>query len=214
LTTGNRIQTILVMAAFSLFVLAPNAISERADQTIESILTSQYDWIVSIDVSCSPQYLEFPTSSLTGLDLCSATFQESASKYALRGLTAPVLPSCTYEQFWYHNGRSIGMRRQCKLPSRVDTHGVLYFRSSANNGIFNQAQSVANCIAHLFLEAGLDKSAVAAAVVPDSAFDRVCDSLAAYGFYPVQPETRRKHLTLRLLSYPKSVERFLYLDEN
>jgi hypothetical protein len=184
------------------------------DRDLEA-LTNQYDWLVYVNVDHFTHYLNYPTSSLTPVDRFTVVYRKTAAAFVLRSVQAPTFEPFKYEEFWYHGGRAIGLRRYQDAPMPQNEQGAIFFRYPSQTDVSNYPAATANCAARLLMETLLKRSIVAAVIVPGDCFEQISDALRTLAFLPVQRGSggNDQSLTLRLLSEPPGMERYFYYDE-
>jgi hypothetical protein len=207
-----------IFALFLLFLVLLDssmvAHAESAGADAEKSMMQLYDWILFIDVDNLGNYLRYDQSRLTPLTRMKVTYQETVARYTLRGVTADVPAPIKDEEFWYHLGQPVGLRRFNRIPVRSEMQGAFYFRSPKVNGIFDNTASVANCITRLLLEVDLEHSILAAVIVPDDSLEKVSSELGRFNFFPVTKDSKSANLTIRLVSYPLGDEHDFYYAPN
>lgn len=204
----NQLTVSTAVACSIGLITFPNAQSSENDN---ATLNEQFDWVLYVDSSSIPNYLNYPTSQLGALDKYAVTFIKTGSDFILRGGQLPKCNSNPYEEFWYHHSRPIGQRRSRRAQMQANEQGALILRIKQGDKGSNTA-AAANCLVRLFLEARLQESIVAAVIVPEFCFEQVSSDLGQLNFFPVQSFTKATdgNLTLRLLSDPPGGERHFY----
>ncbi len=195
------------------FSASPAVFSQGDRFAIDSKSNQQYNWIVFVDAGTLKNYMSYSGSKLNPVDQFVVTYRQTASQFILRGVSAPVFAPVKYEEFWYHTGAAIGLRRYNELPVPKDLQGALYFRAAQEDKVLEHPLSAANLVTRLLLEIHLNNSIVAAVLVPDDAFDQVAGDLEHFNFLPVKQSVvgGSKSLSFRLESYPlQKVTTFYY----
>ncbi len=219
-TNGWYAASLLLSITLSLgplwFDHSTAAATEDNEFSLET-LTRQYHWILYVDVERLNDYLKYPRSTLNPLDRFIVSYQQTAAAFILRETSSPSYTPFKYEEFWYHDAKPIGFRRYKDVPMPMHDQGAIFFRFPADSsGMFNSPEATANCAMRLLVEASVRRSIVAAIIVPQMFFERVSTALGNFGFYPVGASLAGQgaQSTVRLISYPKGLERYFYLDSS
>lgn len=210
-----------IRAAFFWLILTgsvahPAVMAEGALDSDTTGWERSFDGIVSVEMNSMPHFLAFQECSLRPLQSIVVRVRKTSSPQLLRGIKPPGLEGSTiYEQFWYHDGKPLGMRRAKKLSNLRIHDGdqlAIYVYSPDPALCPACASAIGNCVLRLALEIGNSGAIVAAAMMPVQCLDSVADSLRRFNFAPIDASTphSNKLLTLRLVSYDGRQERYLY----
>ena len=194
-------------------IAAPcSAFAQEDKFAIDLQSNQQFNWFLFVDADTLKNYMSYPGSTLSPLDQYVVTYRQTTSQFVIRGIQAPILLPVKYEEFWYHTGQAVGLRRYNQLPVPKDLQGALFIRPAASSQVLEHPLSAANCITRLLLEVYLNQSLLAAVLVPESAFDQIAGDLEKYNFLPVRQgiTAGMKTLSFRLESYPKGKETMFY----
>jgi hypothetical protein len=213
---SSRIIKIFACVALAVILqLHTISISNASNDKFESVpYASEFDWVLVVEGHAIENFLNYPGSEINSMNKFTASFKETGAKFTLRGIQTPSYDCNKYEEFWYHDGRPIGQRRACNVPTPATEQGAIILCAQPNQERF--VRSSANCLIRLFLEARLNQSIVAAIVVPQNLFEPIASELAHLNFLEVQAGTKATdgNVTVRLVSNPSGYERHFYYADH
>lgn len=211
-----RIRAVLVWLVLIGSVTHSPVLAEGALESDTTGWERSFDGIVSVELNSMPHFLAFQECALRPVDSIVVRVRKTSSQQILRGVNLQTLEgSQLYEQFWYHDGRPLAMRREKKLSNLQIRNGeqlAIYVYSADPSLCLACASAIGNCVLRLALEISNSGAIVAAAMMPVQCLDSVADSLRRFNFAPIDASTphSNKLLTLRLVSYDGRQERYLY----
>ena len=106
-----------------------------------------------------------------------------------------------YEDFWYHEGAPLGLRRYRPFSIEKNKMGLILVRRS--DDLPDQTRSVTNAIVRLTLELDLKELVVNEVVVPREIYQQVASDLGQYSFF-VKTELldTGQQISIHLISNP------------
>lgn len=217
---SSRIVAIFAMILFPFCTASRSlAVPSGGDDSDPELLqlARQYNWILYVDGSRIKNFMRYEGSGLDPVDQFAVTFQQTAAAYVVRGVEAPRFQPFHYEEFWYHAGTPIGLRRRRDVPMPERLQGAIYFRGIDNDAI-NNSSAIADCAMRLAVESSAQGALVAAVVVPKDCFEQISSAFGKFGFYPAEQITFDASAgsggtSLRLVSNPPGEDRsFVYMQ--
>lgn len=179
----------------------------KALEITQEYLDRAYDWTVFLEASQVTEYFNYKSSKLHPLTKVRVFIQKSS-----RTITQREEPlAYIYEDFWYFNGKCIGMHRKHALDLRRDSHGVIVLRKSEDKP--GQAMSATNAALRMLMELQLGKLGAETFLISEGDYEEVAACLSEFNFYRGLSPTSGKQLSLTLRQYPdEKQEHFYYLS--
>lgn len=184
----------LATALASISVLGFVATTAYGDEQI----ARPYDWTVELETRHMQDYFKYTGCQIKDIDKVRVTYQHTPTA------ENPDPAKTQYENFWYHDGKPLGMERQHDYEiSQGD--GVSILVKHRNDEVTDEeCKAAANAILRVTLDSYLNKNAVVNVRIPDSSFDRVRDALIDQGC--------QEHTTTPDGSFASAINFFLQTD--
>jgi len=189
-----------------LLFVAPNhvfgASVEEFDIASDYEMDRRYDWTITIKVSIRDNFLNYQTSKLRPLNKLSIEYRLAPR------LNNGIQKALAYEDLWYHENRAIGCRRYHSINLPRSYQGAIRIRPSEDASKSDGA--IANAIARLLLDVGLQEGVVSIVFVPKDIFAGVQIQLCKLGF--THSPSSSSAISLFLFSDPASARKTLYFS--
>ncbi len=195
---NNRSAAALMMIG-SFFVLVQMSsyasIQEMRVELPDEYLTDEFDWSMIVFVPDTKNYLDYVGSSLHPITKVCVNFNDHTTDGA-RGNS--------YEEFWYHNGEVLGMRRHKQIDVAPDSDGAVIICESRNTDSSDASAAVTDALMRLVLDIQFRGALVSHFIIPETSYDGVTKALERYGFAVENPNSDSQFgsLSLRLRTYP------------
>jgi len=113
-------------------------------------------------------------SQLNPLTDVSVSFRSSQ-----RGASVSAKPAELYEEFWYHLGTPVGLKRFQSLTISPNQFGTIIV-----GNVGDHCDAAANVVIRLLLDLALRKVATSVVLVPRDKYDQISAELALNNFFP------------------------------
>lgn len=179
---------------------------DSLDEFSENNLDASNDWVMYLNSSIRPNYLNYPGSALTPLTIVRAKCRITPEQDKLPSGSPPQL----YEEMWYHDGVPIGMRRFSNLPAIKHKLGTIMVNCTSNQP--QETLAVSNALVRLIVELELVSADRSYVVVPSAMYETVEDKLKQYKFLRHNSfAADRRRLIIHLVSNPPAENMDNYL---
>lgn len=196
--TKTLICTVAVLFSF--------ALPGSAVEVTKEYLDREYDWAMSFEATPVSEYFNYKGSKLHPLTKIRVSVQKSLRSRSRQD----EVKEYVYEDFWYFNGKSIGMHRKHALDIRKDLVGALIIRPTGGKAC--QALSATNAALRALVELQLAKLATNTLFVAEEDYEEIANAMSEFGFYRGMTPSSGKQLGLDLRRYPSGrEERFYFL---
>lgn len=185
--------------------LQPAAVMSSVLDIPRTDLDRQYDWSIFLESLEVTNYLNYKGSKLHPLTKVRIFIQKSPRGNTEREDTEPFV----YEDFWYYNGRCIGMHRKHKMGLPKDSSGVIVLRKCADKS--NQAVAATNAALRVLVDLQLAQVSTNLLMVSPENYEEIAAALSEFGFFRGIIPSSGKQLGLDLRSYPHGREERFYL---
>jgi hypothetical protein len=200
---NTALMNLILLAAMlcSLSMNSPGqaAFGSSTKEDIEYDLENYYSCILTIDSELLLGYLNATEKFATPLSLTVLVRQlEKDGSWS-----APSI----YEKVWYKRGQPVGLKRFASLPTQKDM--VAFIKDTPL--IYDNADSIANLVLRLSLDAAIKQSRVLAVYTPYDHFNHLADAFARMDFDKLSTVgIGDKLVFVHIYSYPKGAEVYLY----
>ncbi len=196
----------LLAAAYTIAWQVPCA-AEITPDLLDPTLEQQYDWAMYMDVHNLKSYLTYPTARLNPLTNLRVIYRPLA-----RGIRAANAKKArVYEEFWYHEGMPVGLRRNHQLEIASNKFGIIYVQP--RDGENNHTPAIANALVRIMVDLWLNNIVAGYVVVPYSQYDQMASELGRYGFFPHLRIAEGAQLSIHLRSNPKGRDEFYFFQK-
>lgn len=168
-------------------------------------LDRQYDWTIFLEALEVESYLNYKGSKLHPLTKVRVFIQKSPRGNSEKEDTEPFV----YEDFWYFNGKCIGMHRKHTMALRKDSLGAIVLRKCS--GKSNQALAATNAALRVLVDLQQAQVGTNILMVSPADYEEIAGSLSEFGFYRGIIPSSGKQLGLDLHSYPHGKDERFYL---
>jgi hypothetical protein len=205
----RKSTSLLIAMTILLSLFQAPADAEFSAQLNDNYLQTQFDYSAFIQPEVMQHYLNYPGSRLRSLNrvrIYMRTFQRAAN------LQVSTSPTKIYQELWYEEGHSIGLRQKDKLHLPADKSGAIVV--GKGNGNSYEQQAVSNALVRLLLDLHLKRLVVNVVLLPLSNFDQIAQGLGNYNFYPTEEApSEGEHFSVCFRSYPEGKEAYYYLSQ-
>jgi len=209
-----RVLSALSLALLLLVSLCPQpADAEMAAPDFEKMMKRQYQWIFYCDMDVMPQYMNYKGSPESPIVRFVITFVRTNS---FLSRNTPSNTPIKYEELWYHDGQTLGMKRYGDIYPGPMEQGAIYFRAMhGTDSVCNYTKSVANAMVRLTMDTYMKRSIMAGAIVPIDCFDQISSDLGFFNFFLMEVATGGigENMSLHLQSYPKGKDKYFYYND-
>ncbi|HEY9712656.1 MAG TPA: hypothetical protein V6C72_04255 [Chroococcales cyanobacterium] len=184
---------------------------DSLDQFTEENLDASNDWVMYVDSSTLPQYLNYSGSALTPLIAVRARCRITPELGKPLSGSSPQL----YEELWYHDGLAVGMRRFSNLPMIKHRLGTIMVNCTSNQR--QEALALSNALLHLTVDLELLAADRSFVVVPSAIYDTVEENLKRYKFFRRNDiGADRRRVIIHLVSNPpaESMDNYLVREDS
>lgn len=196
----NFILIAAILCSFAMKSANQAAYGSSTKEDIEYDLENNYPCILTIDSELLFGYLN-TTGTKFSTPLSLAVHFRQLEK------GASWSESSLYEKVWYKRGQPIGLKRFALLPAEKDM--VVYVKD--NPLIYENADSIANLVVRLSLDAAIKQSRLLAIYTPYEHFNHLADAFARMDFDKLSTVgIGDKLVFVHIYSYPKGAEVYLY----
>lgn len=187
-------------------VSPPSLSFDSLDEFSEDNLDATNDWVMYVDSSTLPNFLNYPGSALTPLTNVRAKCRITPEMGKPLSGTSPKL----YEELWYRDGVPVGMRRFSNLPSVKHRLGTIMVNCASNQR--QEALALSNALVRLTVDLELLAADRSYVVVPSAIYEMVEDKLRQYKFLRRKGiGADRRRLIIHLVSNPPAENMDNYL---
>jgi hypothetical protein len=159
----NRLCLLLILLACSSMTVCAKH-SNMASEYLES----QFDWGLYVDAQKLDHYLNYSGSRLHPLTHVEVYFRQF-----------PKGTSALHEEFWYHEGKPLGLRRRTKLKVVDGTIGAVVIGALPNP---DSVRAAANVVLRIVTEARVNHVTVSTVIIPDDSYGEIAQELQRYNF--------------------------------
>ena len=198
-TAVHRAARLAISAILTASFFAASSFGVQATQTrsdfVHKYLEQQFDWGMFIDLQPVQHYLKYAGSKLAPLKRARIYFRVYPRS---AGATAANTQLQNYEEFWYHNGKPIGLRRRIALNLDKDKTGIIVVGDLPPGT--DSAVASTNALIRLLLDLQFQSVPVSVVVVPDADYKAITANLEHYGFSTEMARSEGKQLSVHLRS--------------
>jgi len=158
----------------------------RADirpDLIDERLQRETDWAMMLDVQDINHFLNYQGSQLHPLSRVRVSFRS----FPRSSVGNKPEDSRIYEQFWYYDGKPIGLRRRSEVQVEPNSAGIIVLRST--DGKPEHTRALTNALIRVVLDLQFKKAAASEVLVAEQDYDQVAADLNHYHFFPTVPTT-------------------------
>lgn len=191
---------VLLMICGSFFQLC------RADirpDLVDERLQHETDWALMLDVQDINHFLNYSGSQLHPLSRVRVSFRN----YPRAAEGTQPQDSRTYEQFWYYDGKPIGLRRRSEVHIAPDSTGLIVLGST--DGKPEHTQALTNALIRIVLDLQFKRATASTVLVGEQDYDLIAAALNRYHFYPITP-TNGTQLVIHLSCNHAAREEFFF----
>lgn len=208
----SKHSAIFLASLLCCLTASPAGMSFNAPEEFsENNLDASNDWVMYVDSSTLPKYLNYPGSALTPLTNVRAKCRITPELGKPLSGTPPQL----YEELWYHGGVPVGMRRFSKLPALKHRLGTIIINCA--NSQPQEVLAVCNALVRLTVDLELQAADRSYVVVPRAIYEMVEDKLKQYKFLRRNDfGADRRRLIIHLVSNPpaESMDNYLVREDS
>lgn len=192
----TRILLLLILT----LIVRPAAGADIKPNLKDAYIEREFEWAAYIHARNSNSFLNYPQSRLTPLTKVSVTFRDGVKS-----------PAKMYEEFWYHYGKPLGMRRLNEFTVKADKVGAIVLGGPEDSA--NSTHALVNALVRVLLDTQLRHLSTSVVIVPKDQFDDITTALAEYNFRTNdEPPTSGEQFSITLRSTPYGYERVLFLQ--
>ncbi|HEY9713426.1 MAG TPA: hypothetical protein V6C72_08140 [Chroococcales cyanobacterium] len=194
----------VLLAALAGFGLTVSS-SARANMSLqfdEADVMERNEWVMFVRARKLSGYLSYPGSQLSPLTEVKVSFWNSQSRS----------PANTYEEFWYHSGAPVGMRRYNQLKLRPHAIGTIFVQSSPDAAI--ESRALVNAVLRLTVDLSAVDVAPGAVIVPQEIYPQAVSDLTFFGFSQrtIGQFDGTPRACVHLVSNPTTNDSFFYFN--
>ncbi|MDZ4731732.1 MAG: hypothetical protein SH820_17520 [Xanthomonadales bacterium] len=199
----NAKWLLLVLVGLALLCQLPCG-AEFEPELSHSYLQTQFAWAMYIDSCEVNHYLNYPGSSLHPLTKVRIRY-----RYFPHDGRPVNWPAKTYDEFWYHDGKPVGLRRNAEINLNKNDIGVIVIGQAADH--FNSISSTSDALVRLLVNLQLQRAVVGAVIVPPDQYDPLLANLERYGFSSTMKQVSGPQMKIHLRCDSGSRETYLCL---
>jgi hypothetical protein len=207
--TKNRVPLKLCATFAASFLLMFSLPAETQSNLYDkSSLDQRFDFVIEVQTQILQNYMNYTGSTLYPITQLRVTYRETP-----RSTGSQAGTTVQYEDLWYHNCQAIGCRRYNLFQIKPGEQGCIHFLTSSDTS--GAGCSIANATTRLFLDIGLNNSALASVVVPVDAVNSVISQFEQFNFHAFVPKPDagvKATLNLFVCSEPVGVKKYLYYN--
>lgn len=171
----------------------------------DNYLAAQFDFAAFLQPEPVEHYLNYDGSrlkSLTRVRIYSREFQHGA-------FSGASSPARLYQELWYQEATSIGLRQKSKLNLPQEKTGAIVVGQCNANA--QEPRAVGNALIRLLMDLHFKHLVVSVVLLPMQSFDQIAQSLGNYNFFRADdPPEGGEHFSVCLRSYPQGKEEYYY----
>jgi len=205
---SNGVSTLPLLAIVLIALLCPppcladiNADLEDAG-IVDTYLQREFDWVMRVDIH-DTDYANYRKSQLRPLTEVAVSFRSFQ-----RGVSLSDKPSELYEEFWYHQGTPVGMRRFRTLNIAPNHFGTIVVGT-----VGDHCAAAANVVIRLLLDLALKNVATSVVLVPQDKYDQIAAELARNNFFPTVQGNENPQINIHLRAYPSGKDRYYFFHQ-
>ena len=207
LNKNLRGKTALLMVAICLSFFCPMVSKAELNADLrDPYLEREYDWAMYLDTHDLKQYLTYPGSQLHPITVVRINFRALN-----RGARTRPKSAAIFEDFWYHNGTPVGLRRYNQLNIAPDLFGVIVI--GADDDQPEHGTAVANALVRLLLDLQLKQIITSVVMVPSRKYDQLAGELGRYGFFPYMRVMAGQQMSIHLRTYPRGKDQYYFFQK-
>jgi hypothetical protein len=197
----KNLKFMLIVASALASVVSP--IPANADikpNLKDAYIEREFEWAAYVHARKSTSFLNYPQSRLTPMTKVSVTFRDGIKS-----------PTNMYEEFWYHRGKPVGMRRINDVTAKPDKLGAIVLGGQDDSA--DSTQALVNALARLVIDFQLRHLVTSVVIVPKDHFGEIVSALSDYKFRATDtPPSSGEQFSLTLRSAPYGYEQVLFLQ--
>jgi len=208
----SRWYQAFVSAVIALVLVAtPAARCQTGGYDFERILNRQYDWLLYCDLEVLPNYMQYKGSTMNPIVRFIVKFRYT-NHFKRNVLPDPPI---RIEEVWYHDGKTVGLKRYNDYFPQMLQQGAIYFRSLNDANLLDYYKEMANLTSRLTMDVYCKRAIMAGSIVPAAAYDNVANALSFYNFFPLQDASggRGENMSLHMLSFPRGRDSYFYYSD-
>lgn len=200
MSEAKELKRILLGLVLTLILPPAPAGADFKPNLKDAYIEREFEWAAYIHARNSNSFLNYPQSRLTPLTKVSVTFRDGVKS-----------PTKMYEEFWYHHGKPLGMRRLNELTVKTDKVGAIVLGGPEDSA--DSTHALVNALMRLLLDTQLRHLSTSVVIIPKDQFDDITTALAEYNFRTnEEPPTSGEQFSITLRSAPYGYERVLFLQ--
>lgn len=200
--------SLLIALNSLIFLFQAPADAEFSANLNDNYLQTQFDYSAFIQPEAMQHYLNYEGSRLRALTRVRIYTRE----FLRGGDYQASSPAKLYQELWYQEGHSIGLRQKAKLNLPSEKIGAIVVGKCNSNG--HEPLAVGNAVVRLVLDLHLRREIVSVVLLPLQSFDQIAASLSNYNFYRASEAPEEgEHFSICLRSYPDGREEYYYLSQ-
>jgi hypothetical protein len=200
----QRLRTWFSSAATCWLLFSSSCSAAVTPELSDYDLQQNYSWAMYVEAHDVDHYLNYLGSKIHPLTRVRVRF-----RYFPRRLGAPSWPARTYEEFWYQEGRVVGLRRYGQVQMTPVDFGTIIVGPTDNKIPYTMA--IADAIVRLMVDLQLQHVVTAGITVPTDLYDQLLVNFKRYHFSPGMEHMAGPQMGFRIVSASNERQTMLYL---
>jgi len=194
-----------VLISISLVFVYASPSSPEDGDALEKRLARMYDWTLLFEAHPMPKFMHYKESGLQPYVLVRSVWRASP-----RGGNPRLLPSGTFQDLWFHQGKAVGCRHYFHPEVELQQQGAFVVRKATDP---EQLRPIANSLVRTLLECQTENIPAGNVIVPSDLYDSLEAELRQLQFLSQMPSNFGRQLSLRLISDPAGKSSFYYYQK-
>ena len=184
----------------------PASLAESGDSTANQRINLHYDWVIFVDLHEVKDYMHYEKCALYPVEVAQIDYRVTPRGLRVKEEDAPE--QTFYEDVFYHNGKSVGLKRYNDLVIPANKNGVIIINSDKLD--VPAGQAIADVLARLTLDTTKGHLITSSIQLPGDVYDKVASGLRNFNFVPLMSSMGGKQLCIPLNDSEGEAEYYYY----
>jgi hypothetical protein len=170
-------------------------------------LRAEYEWAIILDQSDVNGMLNYGGSKVWPLTKVRVQYRPYKE-----GANAVPPSSILYEDVWYHDAATLGLRRYNEISIAERSFGAIVMCPGKLNqeNRHSRALAMVDSIMRLVVDVQLRNAETTVVLVPANSYDDISEALRSFNFFAATPGVPLSPLSIHVRAYPEGADQFFY----